>query len=123
MRAKLIKACALAAMLLCGVPSKAQQEGGQSPSTTFVAKMPDDATKKAILAVISASLRDPISATYGAAHMYKNGVCVTVNAKNGFGGYVGEREAYLVRDSDESQWKIVGLAPVSHMDCLKMLYE
>lgn len=44
---------------------------------------------------IKRSLRDPDSARFGTVRVYRSGgspvVCGTVNARNGFGGYTGER--------------------------------
>lgn len=36
--------------------------------------------------------------------------CVTVNAKNSFGGYTGNQTAWIYRGSDSSPWKVMDLS-------------
>ena len=85
------------------------------------------AAQKAVLAV----LNDPESARFGAFNIVEQGyrgiaACLTVNAKNGFGGYVGNREAMLVKKS--GQWHAIqigfdmgGGREVSHEYCLEQM--
>ncbi|MDP3322012.1 MAG: hypothetical protein Q8S71_00525 [Hydrogenophaga sp.] len=46
-------------------------------------------------------LKDPDSAKFGQFTLIKNEVaCLTVNSKNSMGGYVGDREAVLIKTQD-----------------------
>ena len=53
--------------------------------------------QKAVLKV----LKDPDSAKFGRFTLMKNEVaCLTVNSKNSMGGYVGDKEAVLMKSQD-----------------------
>lgn len=54
---------------------------------------------------IEKNLKDPDSAKWGDRYITKNKVCVTVNSKNSFGGYVGNK-SYCATKSKNSDWKL-----------------
>jgi hypothetical protein len=59
----------------------------------------DDAIRK--------SLKDPDSAKFGQHIVEKTHACVVVNAKNGYGGYTGDKTAWLSRASEDSTtWSV-----------------
>ena len=54
---------------------------------------------------IEKNLKDPDSAKWGDRYITKNKVCVTVNSKNSFGGYVGN-ESYCATKNKDGDWKL-----------------
>jgi hypothetical protein len=63
----------------------------------FEAKQKQEANKIAVMElalkqVVTQYARDPSSVQFGKTQRFKNGVCIPVNAKNGFGGYTGFSE-------------------------------
>ncbi len=52
----------------------------------------DNATLYALKEVIKRNAKDPSSVTFRNPVIYKNGVCIDVNAKNSFGGFTGFTE-------------------------------
>ena len=54
---------------------------------------------------VERSLKDPDSAKWGYRDISKNKVCVTVNAKNSFGGYVGN-QSYCASKGKDGKWKL-----------------
>ncbi len=55
------------------------------------------------------SLKDPDSAKFGSFVLIgEDGACITVNARNSFGGYVGDRHAYLVK-TPFNDWHLYGI--------------
>jgi hypothetical protein len=74
-----------------------------------------------MIAAVRSGLIDPNSALYGAAHVVGNAACLTVNAKNRLGGYSGNQEALLVRDTRTKRWVSGGTNDVPHELCLEAL--
>lgn len=71
---------------------------------------------------VRASLKDPDSAKFGkfTSGKDKNGkfyACVTVNAKNSMGGYVGDKQASLFQSNGE--WEVLGINNMSHEQCVE----
>lgn len=65
------------------------------------------------------SLKDSESAKFGEFTIIgdkEDAACLTVNAKNSFGGYTGNQDAYLRKD--EAGWHIVSMTEKSHNDCV-----
>lgn len=66
-------------------------------------------------------LKDPDSAKFGDFTMEVSGsislACFTVNAKNSYGGYVGDRVFSLFRQFDEP-WEVISSKDKSHMSCV-----
>ena len=70
-----------------------------------------------IKAAVKKDLKDPDSAKFGKITIFTakdkkdqkgntiNAACATVNAKNGFGGYTGDKQAYLLKIDGE--WTFV----------------
>ena len=68
-------------------------------------------------AVVRADLKDPDSAKFGDFYynsQTKKG-CLTVNAKNEMGGYIGDQQAYVMKGP--GGWEEHGLADISPLDC------
>ncbi|MCY1380424.1 hypothetical protein D9M69_682460 [compost metagenome] len=83
---------------------------GMSPSGQVQRKLVSPGSREEASAImvakaaIQASLKDPSSAKFGPTS-YKNGtVCGSVNAKNSFGGYSGDKAFYV-----NEKRKLVGL--------------
>lgn len=70
---------------------------------------------------IRASLKDPDSAKFGEWGLInEKSACMTVNAKNGFGGYNGDKEAYLHKI--QNKWEFITLIDtLSHEQCIKTM--
>lgn len=72
---------------------------------------------------VRTSLKDPDSAKFGRYSEIKNGnikmACLSVNAKNAFGGYVGEKQAIATKIKDE--WVSLGFHEISHESCLELI--
>lgn len=60
--------------------------------------------------VVLQNLKDPDSAKWGHEFSYMHFACVVVNAKNSFGGYTGDRSAWLVTydnpESSNAKWQL-----------------
>jgi hypothetical protein len=68
---------------------------------------------------VLASLKDPGSARFGEfAYATPNNACLTVNAKNSFGGYSGNQEAILTRVS--SGWQVLTISGLPKSSCIEI---
>jgi len=78
-----------------------------------------DRTKADAEAAVRDSLKDPDSAKFGDFYYNQKTEkgCLTVNAKNSMGGYIGDQEAY-VRKSKGS-WSVGSIAEGSKESCQK----
>ena len=54
---------------------------------------------------VIARMIDPDSVKFGKITVLQNKACATYNAKNRFGGYIGDQQAYM--EMDEGQWKYI----------------
>ncbi|WP_418139976.1 hypothetical protein AB9R84_15685 (plasmid) [Oceanimonas smirnovii] len=81
----------------------------------------NDEMKSSAKDAIYKVLKDPDSAKFGEFTVETVGgisvACFTVNAKNSFGGYVGDREFSLMRLLDQP-WEIIASKEESHMKCV-----
>ncbi len=77
--------------------------------------------KSKIQEAIRASLKDPESAKFGEWGLInEKSACMTVNAKNGFGGYTGDQEAYLHKT--QNKWKFITIIDtMSHEQCIRTM--
>lgn len=78
--------------------------------------------------VVKAHLKDPDSAKFGQIDIIKGKdvqiAVVTVNAKNSYGGYVGEKQAMLGRGKGTGmKWDFHKFEDLSHEDCVKIAKE
>ena len=87
-------------------------------SNIFAVKQDEADCKKAV----SSSLKDPDSAKFGEFSIITpapglEAACLTVNARNSYGGYVGDRQASLIKINGE--WVTAGMAieAVDHASC------
>ena len=77
----------------------------------------------AVTNAVKEGLKDPDSAEFGAID-FREGpggkwACVTVNARNSFGGYTGDQQVKLTY-ADGQGWQWVGEpAEISHEDCIQ----
>lgn len=83
-----------------------------------------------IKAAVKKDLKDPDSAKFGKITIFTakdkkdqkgntiNAACATVNAKNGFGGYTGDKQAYLLKIDGE--WTFVTFVGDSHALCVRI---
>lgn len=71
----------------------------------------ESAAKKAV----RSNLKDPDSAKFGDFSKYGDMACLTVNARNSMGGYVGDREARLKKT--DGVWNVLEIAEISHERC------
>lgn len=69
------------------------------------------------------ALRDPDSAKFGEFTSGSDGegewACLTVNAKNSFGGYTGDQQARLRRNGSRD-WEVMSIAEVSQDTCVSI---
>jgi hypothetical protein len=83
--------------------------------------MPRPATpaeRTVMIAAIKSKLIDPAAPIFGRADIVANQACVTVNAKNRDGGYVGNKEAVLYLNPRTGAWTSGGLIAYPHGMCL-----
>jgi len=76
------------------------------------------AAKKAVLG----HLKDPDSAKFGKFSLAgTKGACLTVNAKNSMGGYTGDQQAFLLKDSEKG-WIVIAIdKDLDHKMCIEVL--
>lgn len=78
----------------------------------------ESSAKKAVLE----RLNDPDSAKFGKFTLVdKNSACLTVNARNRAGGYVGNNQAKLVKYDEE--WIVLVLSEISHDECVDYMVQ
>ncbi len=84
----------------------------------FAARQDEADCKKAV----TSSLKDPDSAKFGEFSIVTpvpgmKTACLTVNARNSLGGYVGNRQASLLKI--DGKWLVAGMGmePVDHAEC------
>lgn len=78
----------------------------------------ESSAKKAVLE----RLNDPYSAKFGKFTLVdKNSACLTLNARNRVGGYVGNHQAKLVKYDEV--WVVLGLSEISHAECVDYMTE
>jgi hypothetical protein len=62
------------------------------------------------------SLKDPYSARFGAFTQIGDEACITVNAKNVYGGYVGDRQVSLYLS--DGKWVVANFLELTHKECV-----
>lgn len=77
----------------------------------------ESAAKKVVLA----ELKDPDSAKFGDFSKHGDVACLTVNARNAMGGYVGNREAVLQKA--DGIWQVLDIIEISHDNCVKQMIK
>lgn len=77
-----------------------------------------DSARSGAEAAVRENLKDPESARFGEFYYNEDTkrACLTVNAKNSFGGYGEEQEASLINRS--SGWVVDDIANVAHEGCI-----
>lgn len=66
------------------------------------------------------SLKDPDSAKFGQYTLVNSEhACLTVNARNSFGGYTGDQQATLVKI--EKEWMVINIDKFSHESCVDVM--
>jgi hypothetical protein len=73
------------------------------------------AANKAVLK----SLKDPASAKFGKFTQVKEKACLTINARNSYGGYTGDQQAFLIILGKE--WIVLRIENISHESCIEIL--
>lgn len=92
----------------------------------------EDADKKNAEMAVRQSLKDPDSAQFGEftigytvtyGKVSEMHTCLTVNAKNSFGGYIGKQEAIVFERVFEGRgkWNLIKIIEGSHNACVKKL--
>lgn len=82
----------------------------------------DEKTKELVQAAVRNALKDPGSAQFGDFRAVgSEHACQTVNARNGFGGYGGDKQAFVMKVKGD--WYAMKLEPVSHGDCIQIMKE
>jgi hypothetical protein len=86
----------------------------------YVGDMTDpyaDAKEHALKEIVLNNLEEPALAKIGEyTAVGKKFACITVNASNSFGGYIGDQEAVVTRIDD--LWIYIGLKDISHESCI-----
>lgn len=104
----------------------AKKAEAETQAKAAALKQEEDDAKKAVLA----ALKDPDSAKFGKFSLAgefqgSQAACLTVNAKNSYGGYTGDSEAILAKM--EGKWVVMQLGSkgiareLSHEECIRML--
>jgi len=67
------------------------------------------------------SLKDPDSAKFGKfTQVTQTTACLTVNARNAFGGYTGDQQAFLLKA--ENEWHVVAIEKdLGHSQCIEVM--
>lgn len=82
----------------------------------------EEKTQALVQAAIRARLKDPASAQFGAITVVApNRACQTVNARNGFGGYTGDKQAFVMKL--DGNWHALKIEEVSHSNCVAIMKE
>lgn len=90
-------------------------------TSSKISQVGNDFESEAKKAVIS-NLKDPDSAKFGKFTLVDNrGACLTVNARNAFGGYTGDQQATLIKTKGE--WDVVAIDALSHETCLTIVKQ
>ena len=78
-------------------------------------------TESELKRAVIASLKDPDSAKFGKFTLVTpTRACMGVNARNSFGGYTGEQQAYLVKES--GTWLVASIdKDLSHELCIQVM--
>jgi hypothetical protein len=78
----------------------------------------ESAVKKAVLT----GLKDPESAKFGQFKLIDdNRACITVNAKNAYGGYVGDQQALVLKKS--GSWILLTTEDISQEKCAEVIKQ
>ena len=83
-------------------------------TSMFAAGVSKDET--AARKAVAASLKDPGSSKFGQFTTVSNDGCLTVNAKNAYGGYTGDQQALVSKI--EGKWIVIGVEAWSHTACV-----
>jgi hypothetical protein len=76
----------------------------------------ESAVKKAVLN----GLKDPESAKFGKFKLIDDErACITVNAKNAFGGYTGDQQAFVMKKS--GSWFFLTTGDISQDKCAEII--
>ncbi len=76
--------------------------------------------ESAIQKAVRGSLKDPDSAKFGEYSVLSDKfACMTVNAKNGMGGYTGNQQALLAKKDGE--WIVAEIDRMSHDECKRLM--
>lgn len=71
--------------------------------------------------LVLAGLKDPESAIFGDYTKIGSAACLTVNAKNSMGGYVGAQQATLIKE--DGNWSLASIEEISHAECTALIKE
>ena len=110
-----------ATIVLCSVACS--ESNDQPVNKQPVNKQPDK--EQLIKQAVLERLTDPDSAKFGKITVVKNNACATVNAKNKFGGYTGDKQVSLTKI--DGQWFYVSVMKdidkdVSHDFCVNIIW-
>lgn len=80
-------------------------------------------TERAVQAAVEEGLKDPESARFGEFSVSSKGshACISLNAKNSYGGYVGERQYYVYKVPGSKEWKSLIDSDENHQSCAEMI--
>ncbi|MBC7948356.1 MAG: hypothetical protein H7Y42_10785 [Chitinophagaceae bacterium] len=77
-----------------------------------------DGTQAAARKAVLNGLKDPYSAKFGRfTQVNKDHACYTVNARNSYGGYTGNQEAFLFKSGNK--WLVLDIKEKSHEGCIE----
>lgn len=82
--------------------------------------------ESAIQASVKAGLKDPESAQFGkyikvTSKKGETYACITVNAKNAMGGYVGKKQAVLLKSKE--RWEFLGTHEIPQELCQQVVAD
>lgn len=97
----------------------------ETPTTMMIKASPKvrpatPAERAAMISVVRNNLIDPTSPIFGRADVVGNQACLTVNSKNRFGGYTGNKEAVLSYNSKKRTWNGGAIIGLPHGVCLDL---
>ncbi len=84
--------------------------------------MPDEfSARDQAIAEMREKLKDPDSAKFGKFSIAgSNFACLTINAKNGYGGYSGDQQAVLAKSGERWVYARMADSSVSHESCIEI---
>jgi hypothetical protein len=75
---------------------------------------------KIIKQTVLSTLRDPESAKFGPIAIQGQDACITVNAKNGYGGYTGEQGVWL-HQNNQGVWFVRNTTAINYEVCKALI--
>ena len=119
---KMLTLAAVVTLTGCFGPSEEEKREAVLQEERKQAQIQAEMTKTLVQTAVRSRLKDPSSAQFGALTVVApNRVCQTVNARNGFGGYAGDKQAFVMKL--DGNWHTLKIEEVSHGNCITIMKD